>query len=110
MWWKAYWEEAYTWKKIRIQNRNGCGSRLAKTDVFVSGTLAGTLPDETRDNEWYEIYCNHQGNEIKLVTTENVHLSIQAIEVYADFDKQKENITNVTATKPVEIKETPESI
>jgi len=92
MWFKAYWEEAHLFTKIRIQNRNGCGDRLAKTQVFVSGTLVGSLPNSTRDNEWYEIYCNDRGNEVKLVTTQNTYLSIQNIEFYAEVNQKKENI------------------
>jgi len=91
-WWKAEFEQEYFFTKIRIQNRNGWGYRLAKTNVMVSGTLVGSLPDVTQDNEWYEIPCNHRGNEIKLVTTQDVYLQIQNIEVYTVFSEYYEKL------------------
>ena len=53
---------------------------------MVSGTLVGSLPNRTHDNEWYEISINHRGKEIKLVTTRDVPLSIQNIEAYTTAD------------------------
>jgi len=90
MWWRAKFPQEHLFKRIRIQNRSSCGSRLAKTKVMVSGKLAGSLPDVTKDNQWYEISCDHRGDEIKLVTTQDAYLSIKNIEVYAEVEMEQD--------------------
>jgi len=44
------------------------------------------MPDVTEDNEWYEFPCDHKGKFINLVTARDDYLSIQNIEVYAEFE------------------------
>merc|ERR1711957_1015435 len=84
MWWKAQFGEQYNFTKIRIRNRiNCCGQRLAKTQVFISGKLCGSLPTSTQNGKWYEVTCNLKGNEIKLVSVQNTWLSIANIQAYA---------------------------
>merc|ERR1712032_1499119 len=76
--------------EIRIKNRaNCCGERLAKTKVFVSGKLCGSLPDITKSGKWYRVHCYLTGREVKLVTVQDTYLSIQGIEVIASERGEK---------------------
>ena len=84
-WWKAKFREEHNFKLIRISARNdcpSCGQNLAKTKVMISGKLCGSLPDKTEKGNMYEIKCNIKGNEIKLVTVQNTHLSIKNFEAF----------------------------
>ena len=59
--------------RIRLKNRiDCCGERLAKTDIFVGDQLCGQIQDNTVVNTWYEVTCNLFGEEVKLVTTQDV--------------------------------------
>jgi len=87
MWWKAQFGKQYNFRRIRIRNRidcRVCGQRLARTKVFISGKLCGSLPNKTVQGKWYEVRCNLKGNEIKLVTVKNTYLHISGIQAYAE--------------------------
>lgn len=84
MWWKSKWNKNYNFKKIRILNRNDSGHLLSKTMVFINDQVCGQLPRVTINSKWYEVECELSGNEVRLVTVKNTHLSFSGIEAYVE--------------------------
>lgn len=103
--WKAEFPEEHNFTKIRIQNTfyDGCG--LAKAKVFVGNQLVGCLPDKTQGDEWYDIYCDRIGNQIKITPASNVSLVVQNFEAYANSQKKLDDDAIVVVKKIPEKRE-----
>jgi len=54
----------------------------------VGNQLVGCLPDKTQGGEWYDIYCNRKGNQIKITPASNVSLVVQNFEAHANSQKK----------------------
>jgi hypothetical protein len=96
MWWRALFGQNETISKVRIRNRvSCCGSRLARTDVFIGNEKCGQVQSGTSDGKWYTVKCSKPitGDKIELKTTQNTYLSISGIEVWTG-----ESSTTITST------------
>merc|ERR1712127_947655 len=74
---------------VRIKNRRDCcGDRLVGTEVYVGGKLCGKVGKNPGNGGYAIVWCGThgmptiEGDEVKLVTTRNVPLSITKLRVY----------------------------
>jgi len=86
-WWKCSFNGGNQWVwKVRVLNRRDCcGGRLKGTKISIGGQECGTINDNTRNGQWYEVKCAKpvRGDKIILETTRRDYLSISGIEVYS---------------------------
>jgi hypothetical protein len=84
-WWKASFNGGDSVvEKVRIRNRHDCcGNRLTGTKITIGDQVCGTIP-ATGTGAWVEVKCAEplMGGEIKLTTTRNDYLQINAVEPY----------------------------
>jgi len=84
-WWNADFGGAFSVGKVRIQNRKDCcGARLGGTRVLIGDKECGRVPNGPKNGQWITVQCAQPitGTSVRLITTQNTWLQINAIEVY----------------------------
>ena len=84
-WFEVSFKREYFVDQVRVQsNHFGYNGRLSNVKVYINDHLCGKLPATTygRGN-WYTVKCAKKvlGDEVRLVTTTKINMSISAIKV-----------------------------
>jgi hypothetical protein len=85
-WWKASFQGGDQWVwKVRVLNRRDCcGQRLKGVKISVGGTECGTINQNTKNGQWYEVKCARpiRGDKIVIEQPRADYLSISGVEAY----------------------------
>jgi len=62
------------------------------------------MPSKTENGKWYDVNCDLEGQEIKIVTTQNTYLSITGVQVYIAGGRRTTTSTSTTSIRLTNIR------